>query len=65
MVRACCVSTCHLGKNVPSHLLPKNTERRKLWLERLRINPSELEMQKLQVCYKHFHDNDYSCSPSR
>jgi len=64
MVRACCVSTCRSGKNVPSHLFPKNIERRKLWLERLRINP-ESEVEKLRVCYKHFHDSDYSCSPTR
>lgn len=66
MVRACCVSTCHSGKNVPSHLFPKNIERRKMWLENLSINSaSELEMQKLRVCYKHFRNNDYSCSPTR
>jgi len=66
MVRACCVFDCHSGKNVPSHLFPKNIERRKLWLESLNIKSvEELEMQKLRVCYKHFLDDDYSCSPTR
>lgn len=66
MVRACCVSTCHSGKNVPSHLFPKNIERRRSWLENLHIEPlEEPEMKKLRVCCKHFHDNDYCCSPTR
>ena len=50
MVRACCVPACNSGKNVPGHLFPKNVERRRLWLESLRINPSELEIPKLRVC---------------
>jgi len=67
MVRTCCVSTCCSGKNVPSHVFPKDIARRKLWLERLHLNQKVevSEVEKLRVCYKHFHDTDYSCSPTR
>lgn len=66
MVRACCVSACHSGKNVPAHLFPRNNERRRSWLESLSIEPlDESEMKKLHVCYKHFCDNNYNCSPNR
>ncbi|XP_011858220.1 PREDICTED: zinc finger protein 853-like [Vollenhovia emeryi] len=65
MVRACCVPTCHSKKNVPSHVFPKSTNRRKLWLDALHIKSLDLEVEKLRVCHKHFRENNYSCSATR
>lgn len=63
MVRACCV--CDSGKNVPSHMFPRDKERCQMWVNNLCLNVEETEIKKLRVCYKHFKDEDYSGSATR
>ncbi|KYN28723.1 PREDICTED: uncharacterized protein LOC108768265 [Trachymyrmex cornetzi] len=67
MVRACCVPECSSGKNIPSHMFPKDAQRHKKWFEKLNMKPieNENEIKKLRICYKHFSDEDYSGSSSR
>jgi len=60
MPRACCVPYCTSStRKVRSHSFPRNENRREQWLECLHITASETEIQKLQVCSKHFHATDY------
>lgn len=64
MVRACCISECCSTKNAPSHKFPKDAQRCMQWYKSLNMVPvEEREKQKLRVCYKHFRESDYSCSP--
>ncbi|XP_071557034.1 uncharacterized protein [Temnothorax nylanderi] len=64
MARSCCVQGCNSGKRVPSYGIPTNKERRKRWLQILKLNITDEDVIKwLRVCHKHFHENDYSCSP--
>ncbi|XP_071555324.1 uncharacterized protein [Temnothorax nylanderi] len=64
MARSCCVQGCNSGKRVPSHEIPTNKERRKRWLQILKLNITDEDViKRLRVCHKHFHENDYSCSP--
>lgn len=67
MVRACCVNTCKSGKGVPSHVFPKDKERRKKWFDNLCLTNVEDEklIKKLRVCYKHFKEDNYSGSTTR
>lgn len=60
MVRACCVLECSSTGTIPSHVFPSNLEMRK-WMQNLKIKPfTEIEIYKLRVYYKHFHDSDYT-----
>lgn len=55
MVRGCSVQGCRSGWEVPSHLIPKHSQRRKQWLEALKLNiTDESEIKRLRVCHKHF-----------
>jgi len=66
MGRACCVPGCGSGVNVPGHKFPKNPIRCAEWVNNLNLehlkNYSSSDLQKLKVCYKHFHETAYSCS---
>lgn len=61
-VRACCVPGCKSGKKMPSHRFPKKMERRIQWFQGLQMTPvlEENKIEKLRVCYKHFHESDYN-----
>lgn len=65
-MRACCVPNCKSGKKVPSHKFPKDPIRCQKWIENLNLHHLENlcanELNKYQVCHKHFHKDDYSCS---
>lgn len=46
-----------------SHQFPKNSTRRKEWLQCLNIKEQDHnKINQLRVCYKHFRDSDYSCT---
>lgn len=65
-MRACCVPHCKLGKKVLSDKFPKDPIRCHKWIKSLRLHHLENlcanELQKYQICYKHFHEEDYNCS---
>lgn len=69
MVRACCVPQCKSGKKVPSHKFPKDPIRCQKWVKSLNLHHLENlcanELQKYQICHKHFREEDYSCSSLR
>lgn len=61
MVRACCVLGCTSIGTTSSHVFPSNLEIRNKWMQNLKIKPfTETEIHKLRVCYKHFHDSNYT-----
>jgi len=65
-MRACCVPGCKSSEKIPSHQFPKNANRRRDWLQSLKIQEKNQDtINKLRVCYKHFKDNDYSCCINR
>lgn len=68
-MRACCVPQCKSGKKVPSHKFPKDPIRCQKWVKSLNLHHLENlcanELQKYQVCHKHFREEDYSCSSLR
>jgi len=67
MGRTYCVVECKSGKQVPRHKFPKESVRCHEWIKNLNLNFLENicanDLQKYRVCYKHFREEDYSCSP--
>lgn len=54
MGRSYCVQGCKSGKTVPSHGIPINKERRKQWLQILKLNITDKALIKqLRVCHTH------------
>jgi len=67
MERTCGIPQCKSGKQVSSHKFPKNPMRCHEWIKSLNLhhlkNMCANDLQKYKVCYKHFREKDYSCSP--
>ncbi|KYM97761.1 hypothetical protein ALC62_11522 [Cyphomyrmex costatus] len=62
MVRKCCVPQCKSDiKFIPSHRLPKNLQKAKIWLEAIKrtdlINASSQTLNNLRICTLHFSDD--------
>jgi len=67
MGRTCCVVRCKSRKQTPRHKFPKDPVRCHEWIKSLNLhfleNVCANDLQKYRVCYKHFREEDYSCSP--
>lgn len=66
MVRTCCVPEYNSGKQAPRHKFPKDPVRCHEWIKSLNLHLLENlcanDLQKYRVCYRHFREEDYSCS---
>lgn len=64
MGRACCIPGCKSGVKIPSHKFPKNPEKCAEWIKSLNLDHlkhySADQLKKWKVCYKHFHECDYT-----
>lgn len=66
MARTCCVPDCKSGNQAPRHKFPKDPVRCSQWVRSLNLslleNACASDLHKYRVCYRHFREEDYSCS---